>query len=135
MDILQFLLIGVEVVISILLVLIILVQKTKSGGGLGGSAFGGGGAETIFGSRAGNVLTKATIILGIAFMLNTLFLAVLFANKNEQLLIDSQTAGQLAPAAPGAPSTDTAPPPAAPVDVPAVPEFPSVPVEAPAPAE
>ena len=80
------LLIILEVVSSILLIGIILIQKSKSEG-LGGSAFGGA-AETLFGARAGNILTKATITLTVIFMANTLALSFFFAGTQERSLID-----------------------------------------------
>ena len=69
------LLIGVQVISCFLLVAVILLQKSKGGGGLGGAAFGGGFSDSIFGSRAGNVLTKATIFLAVTFLVNTLVLS------------------------------------------------------------
>ena len=66
----------IEVVTALLLVGIILLQKSK-GEGLG-LAFGAGAGESLFGARAGNVLTRATVILGIVFMANSLF----FVNSN-----------------------------------------------------
>ena len=108
MNILQYLLIGAEVILSVTLILLILVQKTKSGGGLG-TAFGGGGAETIFGSRAGNVLTKATVVLGTVWVLNTVCLAMLFSNKSEQLLIDASALAVPASTIPAAASSAETP--------------------------
>ena len=67
-----------EVSSAILLIAIILMQRSKSGGGLG--AIAGGATEEVFGSNAGNILTKTTIILSIFFFLNTLGLAVLQGN-------------------------------------------------------
>lgn len=80
MNILIGFLIAVEIIVSLLLILIVLVQPSKSGGGLGGAAFGGGGmGEQLFGARAGNVLTKATVIFAVIFLLNTLALALLYS--------------------------------------------------------
>ncbi len=67
-----------EVTTSLLLIIVILMQRSKSGGGLG--ALGGGATEEVFGSSAGNVLTKTTVVLSIFFMINTLTLAVLQGN-------------------------------------------------------
>ena len=53
------------------------MQKSKSGGGLGGLAGGGAAAEEILGSGAGTVLSKATVIFSIVFLVNTLGLAVM----------------------------------------------------------
>jgi len=65
------------VLICFLLVVVVLLQSGK-GGGISG-AFGIGQAgQTIFGaSGAGNVLTKATAVLGGAFMLFSLLLALM----------------------------------------------------------
>jgi len=80
MVIVRSLLLVLEVICSILLIGLILLQKSK-GGGLG-LAFGGGGEGSMFGSRTGNVLTKATIVLGLLFLLNTLVLGMLFTGSS-----------------------------------------------------
>jgi preprotein translocase subunit SecG len=59
-----------------LLLLVILLQQGK--GGDMASAFGGGGSQTAFGARAGaTVLTKATAVLGVLFMLGAIALGVI----------------------------------------------------------
>ncbi|HEX7880909.1 MAG TPA: preprotein translocase subunit SecG, partial [Candidatus Eisenbacteria bacterium] len=65
------------VLVCFLLVVVVLLQTGK-GGGVSG-AFGiGQASQTIFGaSGAGNVLTKATAVLGGAFMLISLLLAMI----------------------------------------------------------
>ncbi len=68
-----------EALLSALLIIIIFMQKTK--GGMGGSAFGGGAGEAIFGSRMGNILTKATVVLGTIFLLNTVVLTIMTARR------------------------------------------------------
>lgn len=80
MLIVRSLLLVLEVICSILLIGLILLQRSK-GGGLG-LAFGGGGEGSMFGSRTGNVLTKATIVLGLVFLLNTLVLGMLFTGSS-----------------------------------------------------
>jgi len=102
MMILRSVLIVVEALCSILLVSLVLLQKSKSEGL--GLAFGSGAGETLFGSRAGNVLTKATIVLGIVFLLNTLFLAVVYSGGKDKSLMEqalgprqSQQAARQAP--------------------------------------
>lgn len=103
MMILRSVLIVVEALCSILLIALVLLQKSKNEGL--GLAFGSGTGETLFGSRAGNVLTRATIILGIVFLLNTLFLAVVYSGAKDRSLMEKalgprQTApAQQAPAA------------------------------------
>ncbi len=64
-----------HVIVSILLVVAILVQSSK-GGGLAGSAFGGGPSMSFLGARGtATFLSRATTILAIIFMLNSLALS------------------------------------------------------------
>jgi len=49
------------VITSLLLIFIVLIQRGK-GGGLAG-AFGGVGGSSAFGSRAGDIFTRVTLIL------------------------------------------------------------------------
>jgi preprotein translocase subunit SecG len=68
---------GLHVVVCIVLVLIVLLQSSK-GGGLGGGAFGGGAESTVFGGRgAATFLSKATTVLGTAFMITSLALTLI----------------------------------------------------------
>ena len=55
------------VVIGIFLILLVLIQRGK-GGGLAG-AFGGAGGSSAFGSRAGDVFTRVTIIVAAIWIL------------------------------------------------------------------
>jgi len=57
---------------SLLLIVLVLIQD-EQGEGLGG-LFGGGGAAS-FGSRSGNILTKATTVLGAVFLVGAFALA------------------------------------------------------------
>ena len=72
MEFVKVLLYVVEVVVCLLLGLVIMIQKPKEGG-LGG-AFGGGALEGALGADAGNVLIKATAVLGTIFLINTIVL-------------------------------------------------------------
>ena len=66
----------VYVLSCFLLLLVVLLQQGK--GGDMASAFGGGGSQTAFGARAGaTVLTKATTVLGVLFMLGAIVLGIL----------------------------------------------------------
>ncbi len=65
-----------HVLTSVLLIVVILMQASKEAGGFG-VTFGGGATETVFGSRAGNVLTKATVVLASVLLVTTLSLAKL----------------------------------------------------------
>jgi preprotein translocase subunit SecG len=75
MGILEVILLVLFVLAAFLLVLIVLIQDDQ-GDGLSGMF--GGGSSTAFGSRAGNVLTKTTSILGAVFMIVAFSLAFLF---------------------------------------------------------
>jgi preprotein translocase subunit SecG len=113
MGILRVLLILVEVVSCLLLIGVILLQRSKSEGL--GLAFGAGVGETLFGSRAGNVLTKITVTLGLIFLANTALLGVVVTNRAERSLIDRRFGTPPPLPAPVAPATPTAySPPAAP---------------------
>ena len=84
-----------------LLLLVVLLQQGK--GGDMASAFGGGGSQTAFGARAGaTVLTKATAILGVLFMIGAIVLGVMGQRGPGSLM-----RGLAAPAVPGAPATPT----------------------------
>lgn len=117
MSVLISLLLIVEVVVCILAVLVILAQKSKDQGL--GMAFGGGMGESLFGSRAGNVLTRLTVILAAIFMVDTVALGMLYAKKGGggsagSIMDDLPVAA--APAAPAAPEAPEALPAAAPVE-------------------
>lgn len=74
----------IEALCCLMLIGLILLQKSKSEGL--GLAFGAGAGESLFGARAGNVLSRATVILGIVFLANSLLLGVLFAQKDKTLM-------------------------------------------------
>ena len=113
---LKALFIVVEVLCCLLLIGLVLLQKSKSEGL--GLAFGAGAGESLFGARAGNVLSKATVVLGVVFMASTLILGVLFAQR-DQPMFDPTVAPSDQPAAVqalpiegldlGAPVTETVP--------------------------
>ncbi len=112
---LKALLIVVEVICCLLLICLVLLQRSKNEGL--GLAFGAGAGEALFGARAGNVLSKATVILGIVFMASTLVLGMMFAQK-DKALIDTVDVGPTAvPAAQTQPlqGMDLAMPPVEPV--------------------
>ena len=106
------LLTALYVVTCLLLVAVVLMQQGK--GGDIAAAFGGSGSQTAFGARAGaTVLTRATTVLGILFMVGALALAITGQRSTGSVL--SGVDG------PGLPT-------AAPVEIPA----PDTPAEAPA---
>ncbi len=70
------LLLVLHILICLALIMTILLQSGK-GGGLAGGAFGGT-AQTVFGGRgATDFLTRATMVLGGAFFLTSLVLALM----------------------------------------------------------
>ena len=68
------------VIVSLCLIGVVLIQSGR-GAGLSG-AFGMGEGQAVFGSRAGDVLTKATEVFAIAFMV--LCLLVTWQSKHSQ---------------------------------------------------
>jgi preprotein translocase subunit SecG len=74
MGILNIVLVVFFVIVAILLVLLVLVQN-EEGDSLGGIFAGGSGSA--FGSRSGNVLTRATTVLGALFLIISLGLALI----------------------------------------------------------
>ena len=74
MDILFRILIALEAIVCLLLIGIVLIQRSK-GQGVGLSF--GGGAEAVFGAQMGNVLTRATVVLAVIFLVNTAILAIM----------------------------------------------------------
>jgi len=75
MEILSTILLVFFVLVAVLLIGMVLIQD-EQGDGLAGMF--GGGSQSTFGSRAGNVLTRTTTILGGLFIVVALFLAVMY---------------------------------------------------------
>ena len=74
MGILSLVLLVFFVIVAILLILLVLAQD-EEGDSLGGIFAGGSGSA--FGSRSGNVMTRATTILGALFLVISISLALL----------------------------------------------------------
>ena len=107
MNVIRTLLVILEAACCLSLIGLVLLQKSKSEGL--GLAFGGGGNDSLFGARAGNVLTKATVSIGILFLVNTLVLGILFSGSANTSLMDNAAASpaplqQQAPVMPVVPS-------------------------------
>jgi preprotein translocase subunit SecG len=101
------------VLVSLFLGFIVLLQKPRSDSGLG-TAMGGGMAEATFGAETGNVLTRSTIVLAVAFFVLSLaaYLGQIYVVKhkdrsNESLPSAPVTA--VATPAPAAPSPTSGP--------------------------
>ena len=74
MGILGIVLLVFFVLVAILLILLVLIQD-EEGDSLGGIFAGGSGSA--FGSRSGNVLTRATTVLGALFLIISVGLALI----------------------------------------------------------
>ena len=100
---LQYVLTFMYVMVCFLLLLVVLLQQGK--GGDIASAFGGSSSQAAFGARAGaTLLTKATTVLGVLFMLGALGLAIVYERGPSSLLSGkSGGAVQTTPARPAAP--------------------------------
>ena len=106
---LQYLLTFLYVLVCLLLLLVVLLQQGK--GGDIASAFGGSSSQAAFGARAGaTLLTKATTVLGVLFMLGALGLALVYERGPSSLMSGAggkarpvQTAPARPPAPPSAP--------------------------------
>jgi preprotein translocase subunit SecG len=134
MSVIKVILIIIEVMTSILLVGVILLQKSKDEGL--GLAFGAGVGETLFGSRAGNVLTKITIGLAVVFLVNTLLIGMVLRNSvTSGSVTDRLPPEQVAPPQPASSGEGTAMPESpAPIQESAPAAAPAVPASAETPA-
>jgi preprotein translocase subunit SecG len=74
MGVLSVILLALFIIAAILLILLVLIQN-EEGDSLGGIF--AGNSSSAFGSRSGNVLTRATTILGAAFLALSLGLALI----------------------------------------------------------
>jgi preprotein translocase subunit SecG len=74
MGVLGIILLVFFIIVAVLLILLVLAQN-EEGDSLGGIFAGGSGSA--FGSRSGNVLTRATTVLGALFLIISLGLALL----------------------------------------------------------
>lgn len=106
----------VQFVIAIILTITILLQKSSS---MGLGAYSGSN-ESLFGAKGpGNFLSKATVALGLIFVINTIALGYLYNQERQNSAVDSVQVNTLipttpveqtnAPAAPTAPAVPTVP--------------------------
>ena len=109
MRIVQYLLMVVEILSAVMIIGLVLIQRSKKEGL--GLAFGAGMGESIFGSRASNVLIKITIVTATVFLVNTVLLAMVSMSVRGRRPSQSLLAGE-GESAP-APTPQPAPPPAA----------------------
>ncbi len=85
----------IHVFIAVALIGIVLIQRSDSDGfGLGS----GSGSNFLSGRQTANLMTRATAILATLFILNSLFLSIMAANRANISLVDQiEAAGALSP--------------------------------------
>jgi preprotein translocase subunit SecG len=132
---LYYLVLFVYIVSCFLLLTVILLQQGK--GGDMASAFGGSSSQTAFGARSGaTLLTRATTVLAVIFMLGSLTLAILGQREPGSIMSTIPSGPAPAPASATPPATTPAAPagtPSAPAGSPA-PPAPGAPSAAPSSA-
>ncbi len=105
----------IQFVLAVIITITILLQKSSS---IGLGAYSGSN-ESLFGAKGpGNFLSKATMILGLLFVINTVALGYLYNQQKLSSAVDSIKTDTLIPTTP---VEKTTPAPVAPV-VPTVPE-------------
>jgi len=107
----------VHVVVCVFLIIVVLLQSGKAADLAG--AFGGMGSQTAFGPRgSATLLSKATTISAVLFMVTSLTLSILGTRSAGvgTTVLDQNTAPatKQAPVAPANPAAPTGQPPAAP---------------------
>lgn len=103
----------IQFVLAILLTIIVLLQKSSS---IGLGAYSGSN-DSLFGAKGpANFLTKATMALGLVFVINTVALGYLYNEQRNQSAVDKIKTDSLIPSTPvtqpsQAPAAPTAPAP------------------------
>lgn len=98
----------IHIAVCFVLIMVVLLQSGKAADLAG--AFGGGGSQTALGSRgAATVLTKATTICAILFMLTSLGLALYGSRRSGSVLEQVPVTAPAPEAAPGAAAPPEAP--------------------------
>jgi preprotein translocase subunit SecG len=113
----QYLLTTVHIIICLFLIIVVLLQSGKAADLAG--AFGGMGSQTVFGPRgSATVLSKATTVAAILFMVTSLTLSIM-ATRNGRSAAPSLLDKANKPAAPAAQQKGAAPgqPPTVPIQV------------------
>ena len=103
--ILTYLLTTLHVVICLFLIVVVLLQSGKAADLAG--AFGGMGSQTVFGPRgSATVLSKATTIAAVLFMVTSLSLSIIATRNGKSAapsLLDKAKPASTGPAVPAAP--------------------------------
>lgn len=109
----------VQFVLAVLIVIVVLLQKSSS---IGLGAYSGSN-ESLFGAKGpANFLSKATMALGLVFVLNTLFLGYTYNEERNKSAIDSVKIESLIPSNPLTQNSTTPSAPEAPKAPASVPE-------------
>jgi preprotein translocase subunit SecG len=72
----------VILILGVILIFIVLIQRGRGGGLIG--ALGGQGGSSPFGSRAGDLFTRVTIVLALVWIGLNMFQAILVQPDKEQ---------------------------------------------------
>jgi preprotein translocase subunit SecG len=105
--VLYYLISAVYVLVCLVLLMVVLMQQGK---GDMAAAFGGGSSQSAFGARAGaTVLSKATWVLAVLFMLGALALAIMGQRGPGSIMSGAAApvSPRPAPAVPAAPANPT----------------------------
>ena len=109
----------VQFALAIVLTIIILLQKSSS---IGLGAYSGSN-DSLFGAKGPAIfLTKATMALGLIFVINTVALGYLYNEQRNQSAVDTIKTDSLIPATPITQTEPTAPAAPTAASVPTVPE-------------
>ncbi len=96
----------VQFVLAILLTIIVLLQKSSS---MGLGAYSGSN-DSMFGAKGpANFLTKATFMLGLVFVINTVTLGYFYNQDKQASAVDNIEINSLIPTQTIVPTTTTAP--------------------------
>ena len=103
----QTLILVIHVMVGVVLVGVVMLQRSEGGAlGIGGSPGGGGGLMS--GRGTANLLTRATAILGAAFMTTSIVLAIMASGGDGGSVLDAEpltpVQGPAAPAVPAGPA-------------------------------
>jgi preprotein translocase subunit SecG len=96
----------VQFVLAILITIIILLQKSSS---MGLGAYSGSNDSKYGAKGPANFLTKATFILGLVFVINTIVLGWYYNQEKQKSAVDNVELNSIVPKQVELPKVDTAP--------------------------
>ena len=92
----------VHIIVCVFLIVVVLLQSGKSADIA--AAFGGGGSQTAFGPRgAATVLTRATTVAAIVFMITSVALTIMAGKGKSGSVLEKMNPAQSQPAQPAQP--------------------------------